>query len=80
MAGHHVRGNAYPGRENGAGGAAAVIAMVGHDHREGELAVGEGVKRAFGLDGDHDLVADGATVAAAMKNKGMVWKRHFRWV
>ncbi len=65
---HHARGYADPGRKDGACSSAAVVAMVCGDHGERDLAIGEGVERAFGAGRDLDFVPDGAAVAAAVED------------
>ena len=74
LTGHHARGHADPGRQYGARGASAVVAVVGGDHGERDLAIGEGVEGALGAGGDLDFVTDGATVAAAVEDQRVVWQ------
>lgn len=71
---HHARGHADPGRQDGARGSTAVVAVVGGDHGEGDLAVGEGVQGTFGAGGHLDFVPDGATVAAAVEDQRVIWQ------
>lgn len=76
---HHARGDADPAWEDGAGGAAAVVAVVGGDHGEGNFAIGEWVQGTLGAGLYLNLVADRSAVAAAMEDERVVWK-HCLWV